>query len=85
MSRQTRLAEVGEKGQAKLASATAVVHETGLAGIVEERYLVGAGIERVVHEQEEAELPFEVAHPAAQEVALGAHAALVSIREILEI
>ena len=43
-SRQTRLAEVGEAGQARLAGGVALVVDEGLAGQVQARYLAGAGV-----------------------------------------
>jgi hypothetical protein len=43
-SRQTRLAEVGAAGQARLAKATAAVRLDGLSGNVAARYLAGAGL-----------------------------------------
>lgn len=43
-TRQVRLAEVGEEGQARLAAATADVVSAGFAGEVEARYLAAAGV-----------------------------------------
>ncbi len=43
-SRQTRLLEVGEAGQARLAGAGALVVADGLEGEVQARYLAGAGV-----------------------------------------
>lgn len=82
MSRQARLVEVGSEGQARLASATAKVREGGLAGFVEERYLAGAGV-KIEKNGAPIALPFETMHPAAEAVARGSYAALVSIKEIL--
>jgi hypothetical protein len=42
--RQDRLAEVGSRGQSRIASATADVRLRGLAGEVAARYLAGAGV-----------------------------------------
>jgi hypothetical protein len=42
--RQTRLAEVGSAGQARIASATVDVAVEGLAAEVATRYLAGAGV-----------------------------------------
>jgi hypothetical protein len=42
--RQTRLAEVGSAGQARIAAARAEVAGEGLASVVAARYLVGAGV-----------------------------------------
>ena len=46
-SRQVRLADVGEEGQARLEATTAFVESGGLAGVVEGRYLAGAGVRRI--------------------------------------
>jgi hypothetical protein len=46
-SRQVRLAEVGEEGQARLEATTAFVAADGLAGAVEVRYLAGAGVRKI--------------------------------------
>ena len=43
-ARQTRLAEVGPGGQAKIAAASAEVPGEGLAALVAARYLAGAGL-----------------------------------------
>jgi hypothetical protein len=43
-TRQSRLAEVGEEGQARLARAAIAVRGDGFAGAVEARYLAGAGV-----------------------------------------
>jgi hypothetical protein len=45
--RQTRLAEVGAAGQARIASSTIDVEIGGLAGEVATRYLAGAGVGRL--------------------------------------
>ncbi|HEX3769709.1 MAG TPA: hypothetical protein VHV30_02535 [Polyangiaceae bacterium] len=42
--RQTRLAEVGVEGQARIAGATLTVASRGLAAEVATRYLAGAGV-----------------------------------------
>ena len=42
-TRQVRLADVGEEGQARLEATTGFVETDGLAGVVEARYLAGAG------------------------------------------
>jgi ThiF family protein len=42
-TRQARLEEVGEKGQARLASGEARIAGAGLAGVVAARYAAGAG------------------------------------------
>jgi hypothetical protein len=84
VNRQVRLAEVGPEGQARLEAATAPVRHDGLAGLVEERYLRGAGV-RTTREPGSLPLPFDVTDPAAESVARGAYGALVSIRKILGI
>jgi hypothetical protein len=43
-SRQSRLADVGEAGQARIARAVAVVPGQGIAAGVAARYLAGAGV-----------------------------------------
>lgn len=43
-TRQVRLQEVGARGQARIAAACASLHGDGLAGLVEARYLAGAGV-----------------------------------------
>jgi hypothetical protein len=51
-SRQIRLAEVGEEGQARLEATTAFVESDGLAGVVEGRYLAGAGVRKIATRDE---------------------------------
>ncbi len=46
-SRQVRLAEVGEEGQARLEATTAFLAGEGLAGVVEARYVAGAGVGKI--------------------------------------
>ncbi len=43
-SRQARLADVGEAGQARIASRVFAISGRGVAGDVEARYLAGAGV-----------------------------------------
>jgi hypothetical protein len=43
-TRQTRLAEVGDAGQARLGAASVDVRGPGLSGVVEALYLAGAGV-----------------------------------------
>jgi len=45
--RQSRLREIGDAGQARIAGASAVVASRGLAAEVEARYLAGAGVARL--------------------------------------
>ncbi len=83
VSRQVRLAAIGEAGQKKLVAAEVVVPR-GVAGSIEARYLNGAGVGAVregdtsIDDERFAELD-----PAAREVALGAHAAVVAIMKIV--
>lgn len=81
--RQTRLAAIGEAGQAKLAAADAIVSR-GFSGWVEARYLVGAGVGRVTHGEHEAiDARFDALDRSAREVALGAHEAVLAIMKIV--
>jgi hypothetical protein len=52
-ARQLRLAEVGEAGQRRLAESACVVRGHGLAAKIEARYLVGAGVGRLLVPSEE--------------------------------
>jgi hypothetical protein len=82
-ARQTRLREVGAEGQAKIAAAK-VSCASGFAGWVEARYLRAAGVGEVAPGTVEArDARFDDLDPAAREVALGAHAAVAALREIL--
>jgi len=79
--RQARL--VGHEAQARIERATIAVRSTGLAAIVEEAYLKGAGA-HVEHAPDGCALhSFEIENAAAASVALGAYNALVSIRRIV--
>jgi hypothetical protein len=86
-TRQVRLAEVGEEGQARLAQALVRVSLGGLAGAVEARYLHGAGVvhARVSPGGVALEVPawLSALHPAARDVATGAHEALSVMRAVL--
>jgi hypothetical protein len=94
-TRQTRLAEVGEEGQARL-GAVAVRVATNDAGsdagsdagaAVLARYLRRAGVLVVAAPASEDAAPppwLMSLHPAAREVAIGAHAALGVIRAVLD-
>jgi hypothetical protein len=53
-SRQGRLAEVGEEGQRRIGAAEVAVRGTGVAARVEARYLAGAGVGRLVVEDDGA-------------------------------
>lgn len=46
-SRQVRLAEVGDAGQARIEATTGFVDGSGLTAIVEARYLAGAGVAKI--------------------------------------
>lgn len=84
-SRQRRLPEVGEIGQARLLAAELALPR-GAGADVERAYLEGAG-SRVVPSPAAA-APFAHAdafrHPAARDVAAGAWRALRQIRRVLE-
>jgi hypothetical protein len=82
-TRQVKLAEIGRRGQAKIEAATAV-SSAGFAGWVEARYLAAAGVGNVqdgTHELVDAR--FDGLDPAAREVALGAHAAVVTLMKLV--
>jgi len=83
-TRQVRLAEVGEAGQARLIAAEARVHAGGAAGEVEARYLRGAGLS-VAGEATGAPVAawLEELTPEARVVAAGAYAALTVVRAVL--
>jgi hypothetical protein len=54
-TRQVRLVEIGEAGQARLAHAAVSVRGAGAAGVLEARYLAGAGVGTVrVHDDAQA-------------------------------
>lgn len=85
-TRQIRLAEVGEAGQARLASARVRLATSGEARAIEERYLRAAGVglaEPPAAEPAFAAPSLGIRHPAAQVVADGAFAALVAMRAAL--
>lgn len=83
-ARQTILAEVGEAGQARIASARAVVHARGLAADVAARYLVAAGFADVrAGDPQPIAVPFDTRDAAAGAVAEGAYRALVLFREAI--
>jgi len=83
--RQTRLAEIGDAGQARLAAHTVALGGDGFARWLEDRYLTQAGVMlRAPRGQGEA-APVDVGalgltHPAAREVAEGAIRALAELR-----
>jgi hypothetical protein len=51
-SRQARLAEIGDEGQARIYASTARVDGEGLAGAIEVRYLAGAGVGKIATDNE---------------------------------
>ena len=103
-SRQTKLAVVGQAGQARIAAAVASAGD-GLAGWVAARYLAGAGVgqlrvgsepiaqaARAVDDSVRVEVTgeplaederFSGLDPAAREVAVGAHRAVVALMRAL--
>ena len=84
-TRQIRLADVGEAGQAKLAAARVALRTEGFARTIEERYLRAAGVGVAEAESQLPKLAVDLGlrHTAAREVAEGAYAALVAMREVL--
>jgi hypothetical protein len=77
---------IGREGQAKLGAAEVVVARDE-AGKIEARYLEGAGVRVREGDAPIASSPddarFADMHPAAREIALGAHAAAQAILEIV--
>ena len=90
-TRQARLAEIGEAGQARLVASEVVVSLDGFAGDIEARYLAAAGVRVVRRSKDQGEAiirgaeepPFGITDPSAAELARGAHTALVRMRAIL--
>jgi hypothetical protein len=86
-TRQVRLAEVGEEGQSRLASAVVRVAGEGLASAVEARYLRGAGVRVERGGAEPAAEPpptwLSSLAPSARAVAAGAYAALTVVRAVV--
>lgn len=86
-TRQIRLAEVGEVGQAKLSTAQVALQTSGFAQKVEAAYLRAAGV-GIVESGQPTKLDapsLGIRHDAAREVATGAYAALLAMREALGI
>lgn len=86
-TRQIRLAEIGEEGQARLAAASVAPSGEGITRDVETTYLRLAGIGEV-RERERGSVDVEPASlgirdPAALEVGEGALRALAAIRRAL--
>ena len=84
-TRQIRLKDVGEAGQARLAAASIAPRTTGFARTIEETYLraAGVGVSSTAAPAEETPADLSLRHAAAREVADGAHAALVAMRSVL--
>lgn len=87
-TRQTRLAEIGERGQARLSAAIVPITTAGFAADIEARYLRGAGVILATTEGATRSRPpavdLEIENAEAREVAEGALAALVALKGILE-
>lgn len=82
-SRQARL--IGAEAHAHLAKAHACVRSTGLAAMIEEKYLRGAGMTIQSSEAEKlgSSEAFDDLDPATREVAVGALRALETIKGVL--
>ena len=82
-SRHIQLAKIGLAGQAKIAAAEVTVAR-GFAGFVEARYLRAAGVSAVHQGSHDCVDPrFGALDPAARDVALGAHAAVLALIKIV--
>jgi hypothetical protein len=82
-SRQMKLAEIGEAGQVKIARGEVTVAR-GFSGWIASRYLAAAGVAKIRESEIEAADPrFDTLDPAARDVALGAHAAVVAIKKLI--
>jgi len=86
-TRQRRLAEVGELGQARIQNAVAHVAKTP-AGAVAALYLSRAGVQRIetteVTEPAEFTHTASFRHPASRQIAEGSWRALTAIVGVLE-
>jgi hypothetical protein len=88
-TRQIRLADVGEAGQARLEASPVVLGGTGFARWIEERYLRAAGVGRAAPDGAATAPPgvdpsvLGLRHEAAREVGDGALRALVALRRAL--
>lgn len=84
-TRQIRLKDVGEAGQAKLVAASVTPRTTGFARSIEETYLRAAGVQ--VDSSSAPDDAFTsglgLRHAAATDVADGSYAALVAMRAVL--
>ena len=84
-SRQIRLAEIGEQGQARIASSEVPLGGRGLARDIERAYLAAAGAKPVENGDGitvDADA-LGLRHAAAREVGEGALRALAAIRRIV--
>jgi len=87
--RQIRLADVGERGQAKLCAAKVAIGSQGFARTVEHRYVVSSGmsdtdadptVDPALVARVADVMPLGLRHAPAREVAEGALRALAAIR-----
>ena len=85
--RQTRLADIGADGQAKLCAAKVSTSSSGFAAVIEERYLTAAGVavsgDGATPGASKALPDLGLRHAAAREVGDGALRALAAIHEVL--
>ena len=84
-TRQIRLAEVGEAGQAKLLAASPVLVREGFAGEIERRYLEAAGVSRF-ETGARVTAPKDrlgLRHPEAIALGEGALQALITLKDLL--
>lgn len=85
-TRQIRLTEIGEEGQARLERARVRPCGDGFSGTIEARYLraAGIGVDEEAGEGFGADVSaLELRDPSAREVGEGALRALVAMRAIL--
>jgi hypothetical protein len=85
-TRQIRLSEVGDEGQARLAAAHVGLGGVGFARTIEERYLRGAGIDPTGTVAPPRQLDvgaLGLRHSEARDVAEGALHALDTFRSLL--
>jgi hypothetical protein len=82
-ARHIQLAQIGLAGQAKIAAAEVTVAR-GFAGFIEARYLAAAGVSSVGEGSHDcSDSRFDALDPAARDVALGAHAAVLALMKIV--
>ena len=89
-TRQARLAEVGEAGQARIAQASIAVRGQGARGDIEATYLRAAGVGHVAiantiehADVDDSPLASLSLDPSAGDVAIGAWRALDALRRVL--